>query len=157
MGLIVGQSVLLVADDIAREVGSPPRVLLVWAIGGLIVVLGSFCHRTGRGDALSGRRLRLFEPRSQSCNRFLVRADECHYYQTRDNSGIGAGTVRLAAFFAPSLTNPTVARPLTAMLVAAAMVLNYFVIRTVVRLQIVRTVLVQIYKTARMFRMITDS
>src|SRR6266852_2553548 len=44
MGAMIGQSVFLVASDMAREVGSTTKVLAVWLIGGVVVLLGSFCY-----------------------------------------------------------------------------------------------------------------
>src|ERR1700687_461170 len=43
-GGMIGQSVFLVASDMAREVGSWWRVLAVWIVGGVIVLLGAFCY-----------------------------------------------------------------------------------------------------------------
>src|SRR6266704_2575292 len=40
VGSMVGQAVFLVASDMARELGSPTRVLLVWIIGGIVVLFG---------------------------------------------------------------------------------------------------------------------
>ena len=44
VGSMVGQAVFLVASDMARELGSPTRVLAVWVIGGIVVLLGAFCY-----------------------------------------------------------------------------------------------------------------
>src|ERR1700676_1305916 len=44
MGAMIGQAVFLVASDVARELGSTTKVLAVWIIGGLVVLLGSFCY-----------------------------------------------------------------------------------------------------------------
>jgi basic amino acid/polyamine antiporter, APA family len=44
VGSIIGQSVFLVAGDIARAVGSPARTLLVWCLGGALALVGSFCY-----------------------------------------------------------------------------------------------------------------
>jgi amino acid transporter len=41
---MIGQAVFLVASDMARELGSPTRVLAVWIIGGIVVLLGAFCY-----------------------------------------------------------------------------------------------------------------
>src|SRR5438093_9992654 len=44
IGSMIGQAVFLVASDMARELGSPTRVLAVWIFGGIVVLLGAFCY-----------------------------------------------------------------------------------------------------------------
>ncbi len=44
VGSMIGQGVFLVASDMARELGSPTRVLVVWIIGGIVVLFGTFCY-----------------------------------------------------------------------------------------------------------------
>jgi amino acid transporter len=44
VGSMIGQAVFLVASDMARELGSPTRVLAVWIIGGIVVLFGAFCY-----------------------------------------------------------------------------------------------------------------
>src|ERR1041384_2971125 len=44
IGAIIGQSVFLVASDMAHEVNSMWKVLVVWIVGGVIVLLGAFCY-----------------------------------------------------------------------------------------------------------------
>ena len=44
VGSMIGQSVFLVTSDMAREVGSPTKVLLLWIVGGLVVLCGSLCY-----------------------------------------------------------------------------------------------------------------
>src|SRR5262245_62140179 len=44
IGSMIGQAVFLVTSDMARELGSPTRVLAVWIIGGIVVLLGAFCY-----------------------------------------------------------------------------------------------------------------
>jgi APA family basic amino acid/polyamine antiporter len=44
VGSMIGQAVFLVASDMARELGSPTMVLVVWIIGGIIVLFGAFCY-----------------------------------------------------------------------------------------------------------------
>ena len=43
IGAMIGQSVFLVASDMSREVGSMTNVLLVWLVGGVVVLFGAFC------------------------------------------------------------------------------------------------------------------
>src|SRR5260370_14429344 len=43
VGAMIGQSVFLVASDMSREVGSMTKVLLVWLVGGVVVLFGAFC------------------------------------------------------------------------------------------------------------------
>ena len=44
VGSMIGQAVFLVASDMARELGSPTRVLAVWIISGIVVLFGAFCY-----------------------------------------------------------------------------------------------------------------
>jgi len=44
IGGMVGQSVFLVASDMARELGSITAVLAAWVIGGVVVLFGAFCY-----------------------------------------------------------------------------------------------------------------
>jgi APA family basic amino acid/polyamine antiporter len=41
---MIGQSVFLVTSDMSREVGSMTKVLVVWIIGGVVVLFGAFCY-----------------------------------------------------------------------------------------------------------------
>jgi amino acid transporter len=43
IGAMIGQSVFLVASDMSSEVGSMTKVLLVWLVGGVVVLFGAFC------------------------------------------------------------------------------------------------------------------
>src|SRR5262249_46034691 len=36
--------VFLVASDMARDLGSPERVIAVWIIGGIVVLFAAFCY-----------------------------------------------------------------------------------------------------------------
>jgi APA family basic amino acid/polyamine antiporter len=44
VGSMIGQSVFLVANDMARELGSVTKILSVWILGGVVVLFGSFCY-----------------------------------------------------------------------------------------------------------------
>src|SRR5258708_12485978 len=44
IGAMIGQSVFLVASDMSREVSSMWKVLVVWIIGGGVVLFGAFCY-----------------------------------------------------------------------------------------------------------------
>jgi APA family basic amino acid/polyamine antiporter len=44
VGSMIGQSVFLVASDMARELGSPAKVLTVWMIGGIVVLFESLYY-----------------------------------------------------------------------------------------------------------------
>jgi len=44
IGGMIGQSVFLVASDMARELGSVTAVLAAWVIGGVAVLFGAFCY-----------------------------------------------------------------------------------------------------------------
>src|SRR5262249_37030201 len=44
IGSMIGQAVFLVASDMSREVGSMWKVLVVWIVGGVIVLFGALCY-----------------------------------------------------------------------------------------------------------------
>src|SRR5215470_3945309 len=44
VGSMIGQAVFLVTGDIARQVGSPKKVLLLWIVGGIVVLCGALCY-----------------------------------------------------------------------------------------------------------------
>lgn len=44
IGAVIGQSVFLVASEMAREVGSVTRVLAVWIGGGIVVLCAECCY-----------------------------------------------------------------------------------------------------------------
>ena len=44
VGSMIGQAVFLVASDMSREVNSMWKILVVWSVGGVIVLFGSFCY-----------------------------------------------------------------------------------------------------------------
>jgi amino acid transporter len=44
IGSMIGQSVFLVASDIAREVNSATTVIAIWVVGGAVVLFGAFCY-----------------------------------------------------------------------------------------------------------------
>ena len=44
IGATIGQSVFLVASDVAREVGSTAGVLAIWLVGGVVALFGTFCY-----------------------------------------------------------------------------------------------------------------
>ena len=44
VGSMIGQAVFLVASDMSREVNSMWKVLVVWIVGGVIVLFGALCY-----------------------------------------------------------------------------------------------------------------
>src|SRR5215468_3839772 len=44
IGSMVGQAVFLVTSDMSREVNSMWKVLVVWIVGGVIVLFGALCY-----------------------------------------------------------------------------------------------------------------
>lgn len=44
IGAMIGQSVFLVASDMSREVSSMTKVLVVWIVGGVVVLFGALCY-----------------------------------------------------------------------------------------------------------------
>lgn len=43
IGSMIGQSIFLVSSQVALDVGSVPGLLALWLIGGVIVLLATFC------------------------------------------------------------------------------------------------------------------
>jgi APA family basic amino acid/polyamine antiporter len=44
IGSMIGQSVFLVSSDMSLEVDSMIKVLVVWIVGGGVVLFGAFCY-----------------------------------------------------------------------------------------------------------------
>jgi basic amino acid/polyamine antiporter, APA family len=159
VGAMIGQSVFLVASDMAREVGSTAEVLAVWLLGGVIVLFGSFCFAE-LGAAMpeaGGEYIYLSQGLSPLAG-FLYGWTSATIMRPGSAAIIAAGLLRFAGFLFPSVTAPlfswhlsvpfqsqpyqftfTAAQPLAAAVIVVATGLNYFGVRTVGRFQIFLT------------------
>jgi len=159
IGSMIGQSVFLVASDMARELGSATAVLAAWAIAGVVVLFGSFCYAE-LGAALpetGGDYLYLSRGLSPLWG-FLFGWTSSMIMRPGMAAVIAAGLLRFASFLLPSVANPMFTWNLTmplqlhtyevtltaAQLIAAAIivlvaVINYFGVRAAGHFQIFLT------------------
>jgi basic amino acid/polyamine antiporter, APA family len=159
IGSMIGQSVFLVASDIAREVGSAANVLAVWVAGGVVVLFGAVCYAE-LGAALpeaGGDYVYLKEGLGPAWG-FLCGWTNAMIARPASAAVIAAGLARFAVFLWPSAATPlavwsyhlpfvshpyqfifTPAQPLAAAAVFVVAALNYVGIRTVGRFQVVLT------------------
>ena len=159
MGAMIGQSVFLVAGDMAREVGSTTRVLAVWLIGGVVVLLGSFCYaELGAAMPEAGGEYIYLSRGLGSLWGFLYGWTSSMIMRPGSAAIIAAGLLRFAGFLLPSVTNPiftwhfqvpfqsqpyqftfTIAQPLAAAVIVVVGGINYFGVRTAGRFQVFLT------------------
>ena len=149
VGSMIGQSVFLVASDMARELGSPARVLTVWIIGGIVVLFGSFCYAE-LGAAMpeaGGDYVYLSRGLSPLCG-FLYGWTSSMIMKPGTSAVIAAGLLRFIGFLLPSVTNPmftwhqfafTAAQPIAVGIVILVTAINYVGVRTAGRFQIFLT------------------
>ena len=159
VGAMIGQSVFLVASDMSREVDSMWKVLVVWIVGGVIVLFGSFCYaelgaampQTGGDYIYLGRGIGPLWG-------FLFGWTNSMIMKPAVEAIIAVGLVRFVGFLAPSVTVPifvwslhvpfqaqpyefafSAAQPLAAGAIVLVTALNYLGVRTVGRFQVVLT------------------
>ena len=159
VGSMIGQAVFLVASDIARELGSPARVLTVWIIGGILVLFGSLCYAE-LGASIpeaGGDYVYLSRGLSPLCG-FLYGWTSSMIMKPGSAAVIAAGLLRFTGFLLPSVTNPmftwhlnlpfqahqyqftfTVAQLVAAGIIVVVTAINYVGVRTAGRFQILLT------------------
>jgi APA family basic amino acid/polyamine antiporter len=159
VGSMIGQAVFLVASDMARELGSPTRVVAVWVIGGVVVLFGSFCYAE-LGAALpeaGGDYVYLSRGLSPVWG-FLYGWTSSVIMRPGMAAVIAAGLLRFAGFLLPSVADPiftwhltipfqfqpyqftfTAAQPLAAVMIVVVMAINYLGVRTAGHFQIFLT------------------
>jgi len=159
VGSMIGQAVFLVTSDMARDLGSPGRVIAVWAVGGLVVLFGAFCYAE-LGAALpkaGGDYVYLSRGLSPLCG-FLYGWTSSMIMKPGMTAVVAAGLLRITGFLWPSVGNPiftlplalpfqsqpyqftfTVAQPIAAGLIVLVTVINYLGVRTVGHFQIFLT------------------
>jgi amino acid transporter len=156
---MIGQSVFLVASDMSREVGSMTKVLVVWIVGGVVVLFGAFCYaELGAAMPEAGGEYVYLTRGIGPLWGFLFGWTSSMIMRPGSAATIADGLLRFVGFLAPSVTAPLVAwdlwipfqsQPyrftLTAAQVLAAVVvvvvtgLNYLGVRTAGRFQVFLT------------------
>ena len=159
VGSVVGQAVFLVASDMARELGSPTRVLAVWIIGGIVVVFGALCYAElgGAMPEAGGDYVYLSRGLGPTCG-FLYGWTASIIMRPAMAAVTAAGLLRFVGFLLPSVANPmftwhltvpfqsqpyqftfTTAQPVAAAIIALAAAINYLGVRKAGHFQIFLT------------------
>src|SRR5215469_14881179 len=161
VGSMIGQAVFLVASDMSREVNSMWKVLVVWIVGGVIVLFGALCYaELGAAIPEAGGDYVYLGRGIGPLWGFLYGWTSSLIMRPGAGAAIAAGLLRFIGFLAPSVTTPifdssihltllpqpyrvtfTAAQPLAALVVVFVSVLNYLGVRTVGRIQIFLTTL----------------
>ena len=149
------------ASDVAREVGSPIMVLLLWLVGGVIVLCGTLCYAE-LGAALpeaGGDYIYLSRGIHPICG-FLYGWTTTIIMLPGTQAAVAAGLVRLFGFLVPAIATPigiwqivipfasqsygfalTRAQLLAALDISIVTLINYFSVRTSGGFQIFLTAL----------------
>jgi basic amino acid/polyamine antiporter, APA family len=158
-GSMIGQGVFLVASDMARELGSPTRVLAVWIIGGIVVLFGAFCYaELGAAMPEAGGDYVYLSRGLSPVLGFLYGWTSSMIMRPGMAATIAAGLLRFTGFLLPSVTNPiftwhlplpfqsqpyqftfTAAQPIAAGVVMLVTAINYLGVRTAGHFQIFLT------------------
>ena len=159
VGSMIGQAVFLVASDMARELGSPIRVVAVWVIGGVVVLFGTFCYaELGAAlPAVGGDYVYLSRGLSPVWG-FLYGWTSSIIMRPGAAAVIAAGLLRFTSFILPAVANPiftwhlaipfqfqsyqftfTAAQPLAAVMIVVVTAINYLGVRTAGHFQIFLT------------------
>src|SRR5215471_20451286 len=159
VGSMIGQSVFLVTSDMARELGSPTKVLLLWIVGGMVVLCGALCYaELGAAMPEAGGDYVYLSRGLSPVWGFLFGWASTMILKPGSGAIIAAGLVRLSGFLLPSVLTPifmwhlripfqaqpyqltfTVAQLLAAAMIVIVTVINYFGVRTAGRFQILLT------------------
>jgi basic amino acid/polyamine antiporter, APA family len=161
VGSMIGQSVFLVTSDMARELGSTTKVLLLWIVGGIVVLCGALCYaELGATMPEAGGDYVYLSRGLGHLWGFLFGWTSAMILKPAPAAVITAGIVRLAGFVVPSITTPiftwhlrlpflshpcqfilSPAQPLAVTVIVVVTALNYFAVKTVGRFQILLTTL----------------
>jgi APA family basic amino acid/polyamine antiporter len=107
VGSMIGQSVFLVASDMAGELGSPARVLSVWIIGGIVVLFGSFCYaELGAAMPEAGGDYVYLSRGIGPVWEFLYGWTSSMIMKPASGALIAAGLLRFTGFLLPSVKKP---------------------------------------------------
>lgn len=159
IGSMIGQSIFLVSSQVALDVGSVPGLLALWLIGGVIVLLATFCFAE-LGAALpqaGGEYVYLRRGLGPKWG-FLFGWTSALLQGPTAAAWISAGLLRIAAFLLPSVSEPiftwsipdpfrtqpyqftfTAAQIWAAIAIAGVALINYFGVRTAGRFQVLIT------------------
>jgi APA family basic amino acid/polyamine antiporter len=158
---MIGQSVFLVASDMAREVDSLTKVIVVWIVGGVIVLCGACCYaELGAAMPEAGGDYIYLGRAMGPLWGFLYGWTSTIVMRPATSASIAAGLVTFLAYVSPALSRPlaswtfqlplqsagchfkfTAMRPMAALVVILVTALNYIGVRTVGRFQVVLTAL----------------
>ena len=161
IGSMIGQAVFLVASDMSREVGSATTVLIVWIVGGVVVLFGACCYaELGAAVPEAGGDYIYLRRGLSPVLGFLYGWTSALIMQPGSAAVIAAGLMRFVGFLWPSVTTPllawslrfpfqpephqftfTATQPLAAVAVVIVMALNYLGVRTVGRFEVFLTAL----------------
>lgn len=161
VGTMIGQSVFLVASDMAREVDSLTKVIVVWIVGGVIVLCGACCYaELGAAMPQAGGDYIYLGRGLGPLWGFLYGWTSTMVMRPGTSASIAAGLVRFLAYLSPAVSKPLVswtfqhplrsapyhfefaaAKPIAALVVIIVTALNYIGVRTVGRFQVVLTTL----------------
>ena len=151
IGGMIGQSVFLVASDMARELGSVTGVLAAWVIGGVVVLFGAFCYgELGAALPEAGGEYVIFRPGTQPCLGIFVYGWRSSIIMKPGAAAvIAAGFLRFTTFLLPAVATPlftwhfaipfqsqgyqftfTAAQPLAAAIIVVVTAINYVGVRT---------------------------
>src|SRR6266480_3109104 len=159
VGSMIGQGVFLVASDMARELGSPTRVLAVWIIGGIVVLLGAFCYaELGAAMPEAGGDYVYLSRGLSPVWGFLFGWTSSIIMRPGAAAVVAAGLLRFTGFLLPSVANPiftwhralpfrlqpyqftfTAAQPIAAGMIVLVTAINYLGVRTAGHFQIFLT------------------
>jgi len=156
---MIGQSVFLVASDMARELGSPARVLSVWIIGGIVVLFGALCYaELGAAMPEAGGDYVYLSRGLGSIWGFLYGWTSSMIMRPGMAAVMAAGLLRFTEFLFPSVGSPmftwhltlpfrlqpyqfafTAAQPIAAGIIVLVAAINYLGVRTAGHFQIFLT------------------
>src|SRR5262245_26654657 len=159
VGSMIGQSIFLVASDMARDLGSVARVLAAWIIAGVVVLLGSFCYaELGAALPEAGGDYVYLTRRLSPVWGFLYGWTSSMIMRPGMAAVIAAGLLRFASFLLPSVASPiftwgltmpfqsdpyqftlTAAQLIAAVIIVLVTVINYFGVRAAGHFQIFLT------------------
>jgi APA family basic amino acid/polyamine antiporter len=161
IGSMIGQSVFLVASDMARELGSVTGVLATWVIGGVVVLLGACCYaELGAALPEAGGDYVYLSRGFGPIWGFLYGWTSSLIMRPGMAAVIAAGLLRFVSFLLPDVAHPlftwhlvvpfqsqgyqlifTAAQPLAAMIIVLVTAINYVGVRTAGHFQIFLTLL----------------
>jgi len=107
VGSMIGQAVFLVTSEMARELGSPTKVLLVWIVGGMLVLCGALCYaELGAAMPEAGGDYVYLSRGLNPVWGFLFGWTSAMILKPAPAAVITAGIVRLSGFVWSSITKP---------------------------------------------------